>query len=64
LYKKRAKVLALFIIGLARPQKAGGGDIVVAIDMAGSMKAEDLKLNGSEPFLGGENLAGFPSLDA
>jgi Ca-activated chloride channel homolog len=46
--------LALFIIGLARPQKvdtetaqkASGVDIVVALDMSGSMKSEDFKLKG------------------
>jgi Ca-activated chloride channel family protein len=45
--------LALFIIGLARPQfvesetavKASGIDIVVAIDLSGSMEAEDFELN-------------------
>jgi Ca-activated chloride channel family protein len=46
-------MLALFIIGLARPQfvesetavKASGIDIVVAIDLSGSMEAEDFELN-------------------
>jgi Ca-activated chloride channel family protein len=46
-------VLALFIVGLARPQfvesetavKASGIDIVVAIDLSGSMEAEDFELN-------------------
>jgi Ca-activated chloride channel family protein len=46
--------LALFIIGLARPQfiesetavKASGIDIVVAIDLSGSMEAEDFELKG------------------
>ena len=45
--------LALFIIGMARPQfvesetavKASGIDIVVAIDLSGSMEAEDFELN-------------------
>jgi Ca-activated chloride channel family protein len=45
--------LALFIIGIARPQfvesetavKASGIDIVVAIDLSGSMEAEDFELN-------------------
>jgi Ca-activated chloride channel family protein len=46
--------LALFIIGLARPQfvesetavKASGIDIVVAIDLSGSMESEDFELKG------------------
>ena len=46
--------LALFIVGLARPQfvesetsvKASGIDIVVAIDLSGSMEAEDFELKG------------------
>ena len=46
--------LALFIIGLARPQfvesetavKASGIDIAVAIDLSGSMEAEDFELKG------------------
>jgi Ca-activated chloride channel family protein len=46
--------LALFILGLARPQfvesetavKASGIDIVVAIDLSGSMEAEDFELKG------------------
>jgi Ca-activated chloride channel family protein len=46
-------VLVLFIIGLARPQfvesetavKASGIDIVVAIDLSGSMESEDFELN-------------------
>jgi len=45
--------LALFIIAMARPQfvesetavKASGIDIVVAIDLSGSMEAEDFELN-------------------
>ncbi|MBI5388694.1 MAG: VWA domain-containing protein [Verrucomicrobia bacterium] len=45
--------LALFIIGLARPQltesetsvKASGVDIVVALDLSGSMQSEDFTLN-------------------
>jgi Ca-activated chloride channel homolog len=47
-------VLILFIFGLARPQfvesetavKASGIDIVVAIDLSGSMEAEDFELKG------------------
>lgn len=47
-------VLGLFIIGLARPQfvqsetsvKASGIDIVVAIDLSGSMESEDFQLKG------------------
>jgi Ca-activated chloride channel family protein len=46
--------LALFIIALARPQftesetkiKASGIDIVVAIDLSGSMEAEDFEIKG------------------
>jgi len=47
--------LALFVIGMARPQEAGGNkapqkasgiDIVVAIDLSGSMKSEDFELHG------------------
>ena len=46
--------LALFILALARPQftesetkiKASGIDIVVAIDLSGSMEAEDFELRG------------------
>src|SRR5687767_15245020 len=46
--------LALFIVGLARPQlieseaaiKASGVDIVVAIDLSFSMAAEDFELRG------------------
>src|SRR6185503_2078973 len=45
--------LVLFIMGMARPQfiesetavKASGIDIVVAIDLSGSMEAEDFELN-------------------
>jgi Ca-activated chloride channel family protein len=45
--------LSLFIVGMARPQfvesettvKASGIDIVVAIDLSGSMEAEDFELN-------------------
>lgn len=48
--------LACFIIGLARPQrteseekiKASGIDIVVAIDLSGSMESEDFKLHGQQ----------------
>ena len=47
-------VLVLFIVGLARPQfvesetatKASGIDIVVAIDLSGSMESEDFELKG------------------
>jgi len=46
--------LALFIVGLARPQytesetsvKASGIDIVVALDLSGSMESEDFQLRG------------------
>ena len=46
--------LALFVIGLARPQlvesessvKASGIDIVVALDLSGSMESEDFHLKG------------------
>ena len=45
--------LALFIVGLARPQltesdtqvRASGVDIVVALDLSGSMESEDFELN-------------------
>ena len=48
--------LALFILGLARPQridtettqKASGVDIVVALDRSGSMISEDFKLRGEQ----------------
>jgi Ca-activated chloride channel family protein len=48
--------LALFIIGLARPQftesetqvKASGIDIVVALDLSGSMESEDFQLRGRQ----------------
>ena len=44
--------LALFIVALARPQKtesetsvrASGVDIVIAIDLSGSMESEDFEL--------------------
>jgi len=50
----RWAVLVLFIFGLARPQfvesetavKASGIDIVVAIDLSGSMESEDFQLKG------------------
>src|SRR5258708_2675094 len=50
-------VLALFIVGLAQPRltksetkiKASGVDIVVALDMSGSMMSLDFKQNG-KPF--------------
>jgi Ca-activated chloride channel homolog len=46
--------LAFFIVGLARPQlveseasvKASGIDIVVALDLSGSMESEDFRLKG------------------
>ena len=48
--------LVLFIVGMARPQfvesetsvKASGVDIVVAIDLSGSMESEDFRLNGKQ----------------
>jgi len=48
--------LALFIIGLARPQwieseesvRASGIDIVVALDLSGSMESEDFRLKGQQ----------------
>jgi Ca-activated chloride channel family protein len=48
--------LALLIVALARPQwmesettqKASGVDIVLAIDLSGSMESEDFKLNGQQ----------------
>src|SRR5688572_12309871 len=48
--------LGLFIVGLARPQliesetsvKASGIDIVVALDLSGSMESEDFKLRGEQ----------------
>ncbi len=48
--------VVLFIFGLARPQfvesetsiKASGVDIVVAIDLSGSMESEDFKLAGKQ----------------
>jgi Ca-activated chloride channel family protein len=54
LLRMRWLALALFIIALARPQrgegesqiKASGIDIVVAIDLSGSMAAEDFELKG------------------
>lgn len=54
LHALRWVALALFIFGLARPQfvesetavKASGIDIVVAIDLSGSMEAEDFELKG------------------
>src|SRR5262245_49192790 len=46
--------LGLFVVGLARPQwieseasvKASGVDIVVALDLSGSMESEDFELRG------------------
>lgn len=54
LLKLRWLVLALFILALARPQlgegeaklKASGIDIVVALDLSGSMASEDFELGG------------------
>jgi len=54
LLKLRWLALMLFIIGLARPQlgegeteiKARGIDIVVALDLSGSMAAEDFEIKG------------------
>ncbi len=54
LLKLRWLVLALFILALARPQlgegeakiKASGIDIVVALDLSGSMASEDFELRG------------------
>lgn len=55
LLRLRWLALMLFIIGLARPQlglgesrvKASGIDIVVALDLSGSMASEDFELNRS-----------------
>jgi Ca-activated chloride channel family protein len=52
----RWTALFLFIVGLARPQfvesetavKASGIDIVVALDLSGSMESEDFRLNGRQ----------------
>jgi Ca-activated chloride channel family protein len=52
--KMRWLAVALFIVALARPQlgqggkqiKASGVDIVVALDLSGSMASEDFVLNG------------------
>lgn len=54
LLQLRWLVLALFVVGLARPQlgegetrvRASGIDIVVALDLSGSMAAEDFELRG------------------
>jgi Ca-activated chloride channel family protein len=54
LLRMRWLALALFIIGLARPQlgegqatiRASGIDIVVALDLSGSMASEDFELRG------------------
>jgi Ca-activated chloride channel family protein len=54
LLRLRWLALALMVIGLARPQlgqgeqtvKASGVDIVVALDLSGSMKSEDFVLQG------------------
>jgi len=54
LLKLRWLALALMAVGLARPQlgegeqtiKASGVDIVVALDLSGSMRSEDFKLQG------------------
>ena len=56
LLKLRWLALALFIIALARPQlgegetkiTASGIDIVVAIDLSGSMSSEDFQLQGKQ----------------
>ena len=48
--------LAFFVVGMARPQlteseekiKASGIDIVVALDLSGSMESEDFKLHGRQ----------------
>ena len=50
----RWSLLILFIVGMARPQsvesetavKASGVDIVVALDLSGSMESEDFELKG------------------
>ncbi len=54
LWRLRWLALALCIIGMARPQsglgetkiKASGVDIVVALDLSGSMRSEDFQLRG------------------
>ncbi len=54
LLRMRWLALALFIVALARPQlgegratvRASGIDIVVALDLSGSMASEDFELNG------------------
>src|SRR5579862_4518479 len=54
LLRLRWLALALFVIGLARPQfgegqttvRASGIDIVVALDLSGSMASEDFELRG------------------
>jgi Ca-activated chloride channel family protein len=56
LLRLRWLALALMIIGLARPQlgqgeqtvKASGVDIVVALDLSGTMKSEDFVLRGKQ----------------
>lgn len=56
LLKLRWLALALFIIALARPRlgegeavvRASGIDIVVAVDLSGSMAAEDFELRGEQ----------------
>ncbi len=55
LLQLRYLAMALFFIGMARPQLAGGQaplrasgiDIVVSLDLSGSMESEDFELNGS-----------------
>ena len=55
LLRLRWAALALFIVALARPQlgrgnsplRASGIDIVVALDLSGSMASEDFELRGS-----------------
>lgn len=54
LARLRWLALALFVVGLARPQfglgeaklKASGVEIVVALDLSGSMRSEDFQLRG------------------
>jgi Ca-activated chloride channel homolog len=54
LLRMRWLALALFVVGLARPQvgegqatvRASGIDIVVALDLSGTMASEDFEVNG------------------
>src|SRR6266516_7077789 len=56
LLKLRWLALALFLVALARPQlgqgetkiTASGIDIVIAIDLSGSLSSEDFKLKGEQ----------------